>query len=334
MTHKILLRLEPLVRIVRNIMGVNSWKYQLLVSSGGYFLGLTYADKECWYRISELVDTTETKLFTLPIELIHLLGSVAIKLAAQSFFEIQYEEKHVVLSVENYTETFTGEYKKFSRTPEDLLEDNIGNIPEFDKVLKIINMSSAIKTVHVKDGMVVGVDEEIVCSYMQPIDTPVNVLLNDTKFVYSTLSKMSVEESGFTIYKADMYSTLHATFSVKLTSKERVYGQIFFVYKPVPSLSGFIDVLKPWYDTLLETSAVNITVEKIEQQQRYIEVNQLTPTDLVVFSNDRKIKVKDFLTLLYNHREELTAVHLLDNMVLVRFGIDVLFTIYEKVTNE
>lgn len=334
---KVVLRLEPLVRLIGNLMSLNTWDYELMVSGGAYCLVVMYKGAKTYYRISEMTELgTDVLVCALPREFIVLLSTFGIKASVDAHLELILEEDDTInLSIEGYENTFHTQLEPWrGYFPEDMLEKPIVEYSNFSNMMNIYKFSS-VENFVVEDGFVYGFEDKLEVVHMLPLnvsDDKVSLWFRHPKFMYSTLSKFKLENDTTTIYSSDTYGkTLYAVTQLKLASKEKLQVLVFYQREGVLFFDDMFSTIKNLHSRLLEAPLVNISSDKIHKQREYIEANELDNDALVLFAGNTKIKVKDFIRFFVKQQDALTEIRLIDTMVFVKGTVHSMFTLYEKV---
>lgn len=339
------LRLEPFLRVLRNITGVKSHHCRMLISGGAYYLIVKDKDSEAevGYRISELSEIGfDIIQFELTKEALVYIGDFGLKLASNLHLEIEQKEDCVIVAIEGYEDSFDCQYIPWDNVlPEDYVEEGSYVLEGIQDLFELYKQSSTASSfvLYQDYGYFIDADiDSVSCTTLSnsTLICDFKLWLNSPKFWYNCLQKFKLEGNSLNIWSGEtealgLYNLLCASFTVKLTSREIVYGQIFYRCSRVTDKWHVVESIRSIYEKLLNASIVQITPERIERQLRIIEAKQLKDTDLMLFRGDTKISVESFKKYIQG-KKALTEARVDGNIVLVRTAThDTIFTLHEKV---
>lgn len=333
-------RLEPLVRIMRNIMATNSWAYSLLVSGGAYYFVIQKDDITVHYRVSEFTGITNLVYkLDLPPDFINFLSTIGLKFSKTLVLDINILDKdEFEITVDGVDVKFNGEYDLESNLPESYLTSLVGELHGFSKIIELCKQYTlatiAVEPANYGSSNVFGLEKELTHLHITDVDSLINewLILGKIRSLYSSLSKFAYPTDHLRWYEIENRLVLYLKSSVKLLTKDVVEVSIFYAFTKESFDEDELWDIVSVFESFNSLPDRGLTVDKINAQARFIESKNLQDMDLVKFSGSKKITVKDFNKYLLNQASKLTKVAVSDNLVMVETPfVDTVFTLYEEV---
>jgi hypothetical protein len=340
MTTSIRLPLEPVIRILRNILSLAKWEYNLYVTSTAYCLEVKSPTDTCYFKIPELLFCSNLSC-NIPLECIQAIAAIPLKGVAGLHCTIEYKDDNTyIFSIDTSEVSF--ELVK--------IEDLVIDEQLQEKEEEIENISSLFSMIQDAGGNRYGLfissqtfllpSRDLSSCFLSVSSAKSTDLrcIKEVNFLYAVLGKFSLHEDKLSFFKTKVEESkvLYGTFVIK--SNRRVLAEVEVLYLTTPAItdtdSEISAKLLEQYDTSLKVEAITLSKTKLEEQLKYIKNNELDNSDLVFLTRGKKIAVKD-LQYLYNNLDKSKLIFHDDKILCSMIQYDYLFTLHtEKLAEE
>lgn len=315
------LPLEIVTRLLRNLLGLKQYTYELHFTNE-ISLVVKGVNTLCIFSIYHTYqNTNDYKYYSIPLDLIVILSSLAIKSVAGVDLEIIdniltiNEDSWVLETIEPtpIPNRETGKFNYIEYLPDilEILSLSFGNIIHID----------ANKYLHILLEEGKGFVYKSLSNISEPFYS------TETKFIYNMLSKLKVVTSAWG--HTDTHSFLTNTTNIKLSDKSMAMVLVNLILVKEVRDDSKLEVIDHIIEQSIDIKDTNLTSDKLSSKMASIDSQGLKDDDLVPFTSSSKMLVND-LKRLHKCGESLSKVKLWDNLALFIFeSFSVLYTVYK-----